>query len=95
LPHAPAGSAYRQARGNATPATSEAPGARDCRQRGFDKPVLRGRKRVMIDRVVKLSEKLEGSDPNKPDAITAAWTDRIVDAATAPARAHAATRNNL
>jgi NitT/TauT family transport system substrate-binding protein len=38
----------------------------------------------MIDRVVKLSEKLEGGDPIKPDAIKAAWTNRIVDAASAP-----------
>jgi NitT/TauT family transport system substrate-binding protein len=35
----------------------------------------------MIDRVVKLSEKLEGGDPIKPDAIRAAWTNRIVETA--------------
>lgn len=35
----------------------------------------------MIERVVKLSEKLESGDPIKPDAVRASWTNRIVDAA--------------
>jgi NitT/TauT family transport system substrate-binding protein len=35
----------------------------------------------MIDRVVKLSEKLETGDPIKPEAIKEAWTNRIVETA--------------
>lgn len=38
---------------------------------------------AMIDRVVKLSDKLEMGDPIKPEAVKAAWTNRIVEAANA------------
>ena len=38
---------------------------------------------TMIERVVKLSDKLEMGDPIKPGAVKAAWTNRIVEAANA------------